>query len=258
MLKAQGYTPTIIWVKAGADIAKHCAVILTDEALVFPAQDTGSQAIGFTLKPVEVDEYVAVQTEGVIYEWEGSPSDLGTSAVYYQGPDGTLLDSPTGSGDPLVVGFAVDSTTLHIRIGSSGGIASGSVKMVTHYLNVTADQIVAKVIPLPDGVKKGQVEDLILYGGDIHLVESVDFVIEDQEHDDSTVNILDGNNDTGGVVDAIYPSTDVISGTPGISGGTVTQASIVWQAAKLDPASISILERLKPGDLITVKQVIRT
>jgi hypothetical protein len=89
-------------------------------------------------------------------------------------------------------------------------------------------------------------------------VESVDYVLEDQEHDSSTVNILDGNNDTGGVVDAIYLNTDAISGTPGISGDTVMQASIVWQAAKLDPASISILERLKPGDLITVKQVIRT
>lgn len=225
MLKAQGYTPTIIWVKAGTDIDKHCAVILTDEALIFPAQDTGSQAIGFTLKPVEVDEYVAVQTEGVIYEWEGSPSDLGTSAVYYQGPDGTLADSPSGDGDPLVVGFAVDPTTLHIRIGSSGGIAAGSIKLATHYINVTAGHITAQAIPLPVSIKPGQVDDLILSGGDIHLIEDNDYVLEEKE---SIVN-----------------------------GVTTKQLYVIWDAAKLSSTSLSILSRLKPGDLITVKQVIR-
>lgn len=258
MLKAQGYTPTIIWVKAGADIEKHRAVILTSESVVLPAQTSGSTAIGFTLTTVVEDDYVAVQTDGIIYEWSGNPSSLAPATAYYQGDNGVLSDQkPTDDSDPL--GFAVDESTFHIRIGGSGGIAASSVRFATYYLVVDAASVIAKAILLPSNVTKKDVEDVILYGGDIHLREGVDYVFDQADIDPGTTVTMDGNSDRDGIFDATVTADEVVSGTPGAGSSGIASSKLMlsWDPAKLDPSKVSILERLRSGDIITIKCAIQ-
>lgn len=217
MLKAHGYTPTIIWVKAGADIEKHKAVILTSASIVLPAQATGATAIGFTLTDVILDSYVAVQTDGVIYEWVGLPAVLTPAATYYQSADGSITHIRPNN-DSVPIGFAVDENTLHIRIGGSGG-GGGTISDVSvgsYYIYLDAVSITAKSILLPSTLSKKDIIDVILYGGDIHLVEGIDYSFDQS-----------------------------------------TSLALNWDAANLDPSQVSILERLKPGDRITIKYLIQ-
>ena len=178
MLKAHGYTPTIIWIKAGADIEKHRAVTMTTTGEVLPTQANGASPIGVTMTAVTTDSYVAVQVDGVVYEWEGIPDVLTPSSAYYQSDDGTLTTTPADP-DTILFGIAVDETTLLLRTGGSGGGGGLSgitdIQKLTFFIYLTAADISNKYVELPTDITKDDIEDIILYGGDIHLKEGIDY-----------------------------------------------------------------------------------
>lgn len=220
MQKAQGYTPTIIYAKAGGDIAKHALVQLSDQAIVHTVAKPNSQsAVGIALTQAKAGEFLPVQTDGIIYEWEGSPTDLIPGQRYFQGSDGAIA-ALTSLDNPWPVGFAVARKVFHLRIGAGSGASSedsSNYSTIHEHLWVPSQfnqQVFELMLPTP--VPSADfIEDLILYGGDIHLKPKIDFVYKKSENSDS--------------ID-----------------------KIVWNRDELDPGQISILERLRTGDLITV------
>lgn len=255
MLKAHGYTPTIIWIKAGVDIEKHRAVTMTTTGGAIPAQASSASPIGVTMTAVTADSYVAVQVDGVVYEWEGIPDILTPSSAYYQSDDGTLTTTPADP-DTVLFGIAIDETTLLLRTGGSGGGGGLSgitdIQKLTFFIYLTAADISNKYVELPTDITKDDIEDIILYGGDIHLKEDIDYIFDLQ--DSSIMSVIDGSHSADGILDDDGSTMEAICGTPwSLNNPPVKKLYLVWDPATLPSSSVSILERALPRDLITIK-----
>lgn len=221
MREAQGYTPTIIYVPAGEELAKHSVVSMAEGGTVQRVQTSGLAAVGIALSDSPSGGFVPVQTDGVVYEWEGHPEELIPGKIYFQGTDGALTGTPI-SETHFQVGVAVGKTTFQIRLGGVSGGSGGNVANVTitEYFRVSQEAIELQALYLPNPVKSPDfIEDIILAGGDIHLKPGIDYFLEE----------------AGADPEAPYNR-------------------ITWKPSLLNPGEESILKRLKIRDLLTIKR----
>lgn len=220
MREAQGYTPTIIYVPAGEELVKHSVVSMAEGGTVQRVQTSGLAAVGIALSEAPAGGFVPVQTDGVVYEWEGQPDALIPGKIYFQGNDGSLTDQPI-SEKHYQVGVAVGTTTFQLRLGGAGGGGGGASNVtVTEYLRVPQEGLELQALYLPTPVKSPDfIEDIILAGGDIHLKPGIDYVLEES-------------------------STDPES----------PFSRLTWKESLLNVGEESILKRLKVRDLLTIKR----
>lgn len=179
MLRAQGYTPAIIYVEAGADISKHMAVRLTPGALAVPTNPTAeTRAVGFAMRAAAEGEFVPIQTDGVIYDWSGK-ANLVPGREYYQAPKGDISLS-SAADNAWIVGVAVNATTFQIRIGSGGISASGSsFDIFKEYIYFTQNDVDSKYIDLSlPFYDPEECMFVILGGGSIILLPGIDYILD--------------------------------------------------------------------------------
>ena len=220
MREAQGYTPSIIHVPAGEELIKHSVVSMAEGGTVQNVQTTGLAAIGIALSDSPAGGFVPVQTDGVVYEWEGKPDSLIPGKIYFQGDDGALTDKPLKE-DHYQVGVSVGKTTFQLRLGGAGGSGGGASSVtITEYFRVSQEGLELQALYLPTPVKSIDfIEDIILAGGDIHLKPGIDFVLEESGTD---------------------PERPF--------------SRLTWKEALLNKGEESILKRLKVRDLLTIKR----
>lgn len=116
MLQAQGYTPALIYVQAGADIQKYQAVSILPGGMVQPSSPSLGVVIGFALQDVAAGGFLPVQVDGVLY---GYTNEVLTPGIwYFQGTNGSITTDSSSGGH--IVGFATTEDTFRILlIGSS-------------------------------------------------------------------------------------------------------------------------------------------
>lgn len=176
MLRAQGYTPAIIYVEAGVAITKHMVVRMTPGSLVVPSDPSSdTRAIGFALQDAAPGEFIPVQTDGVIYDWSGQ-ANLVPGREYYQAQGGDISLSAAADG-AWIVGVAVNSTTFQIRIGS-GGISSSndSFNLLNEYIYISQADVDNKYIEL--SLPFYDIEEclfVVLGGGSLFLIPGIDY-----------------------------------------------------------------------------------
>lgn len=178
MIRAQGYTPAIIYVKAGANLRKHMAVRLTIGAIALPTDPAAdTRAVGFVMQDAAVGEFVPVQTDGVIYDWAGSAA-LVAGREYYQAANGNISPSVYGAAWP--VGVAINATTFHIRIGAGGGDSSSTGFKMTEVYIYLVDEDINNQFVILDAPFYDPAECLavVLGGGSIHLIPEVDYILD--------------------------------------------------------------------------------
>lgn len=184
MLRAQGYTPAIIYVEAGVNISKHMAVRLTPTALAVPASpEAETRAVGFAMKDAIEGEFLPVQTDGVIYDWSGT-ANLVPGREYYQAPNGDISVA-SAYDNAWPVGVAVNQTTFQIRIGSGGMSASGSsFDVFNEYIYFTSDDVANKYIDLAiPFYDPNECLFVILGGGSLLLLPDIDYVLTKSDPD---------------------------------------------------------------------------
>ena len=179
MVRAQGYTPAIIYVEAGANMSRHTCVRLTTGAVAVPADLISDvHAVGFTMQDVLAGDFVPVQTDGVLYDWSGS-AQLIPGYEYYQSSGGNISLTPA-SDKPWPVGVAVTTSVFQIRIGAGGGTSIlGGSSWYDEYILVKDVDVVNQYIVLDSPfADESECLSVILGGGSLHLLPNIDYVLE--------------------------------------------------------------------------------
>lgn len=178
MIRAQGYTPAIVYVEAGANLKKHMAVRLSYDAIAVPAdQAADTKAMGFALQDALAGDFVPVQTDGVIYDWEGT-AILIPGREYYQSVHGNISTAVSGYAWP--VGVAINSTTFQIRIGSVGsGVSGQGMDIYEDYIYIQEEDISNQYVDLD--MPFYDIQEclaVVLGGGSLHLIPDVDYFLD--------------------------------------------------------------------------------
>lgn len=178
--KAQSYTPSIIYAESSEDISRHKLALLDAGGRVLKASSPAlGVGIGISMQGCQAGEHVSVQTDGVVYDWQGSPSSLTPGTRYYQDLDGDLTS--TYDPDSILVGIAVDDTTLLLLLRSTGGgTPSSSLSDTTDILEVSvtpSQPLLWLPVPVPS---PDYILDISILGCG-SLLQGTDYVIKQSD-----------------------------------------------------------------------------
>lgn len=244
MIRAQGYTPAIIYVEAGANLTRHMAVRLTLGAIAMPTDPAAdTRAVGFAMQDAEAGEYVPIQTDGVLYDWAGS-AILIPGREYYQSANGNI--SPAVYGEPWPVGVAINATTFQIRIGAGGGAAGGTAySTYDEYIYLLREDVDNKYISLGlPFYDPTECLAVVLGGGSIHLIPEIDYVLEKSDPSSFVYDRVSWEGLSESILQRTLPN-DIITLTRFGTGAEVSETEIVFLSNGLvvaeSPATLTLL-----------------